>query len=191
MTTIASLRGRAGEPIPRSRGARSNVSLPEDLRGWQAEPVLVQLALQAATEAEFGRPVGRAPGAESPVGTPALLTLLVYCYATGRFGSEGIEAAWATDGALRYLTARQSPSAAVLRRFRRNHRAQLEPALNRMLLSCWRLRGAAAPVWRALSQPRLGTSASLPLSALQDQISEETRARVERAILEDSVAADW
>jgi hypothetical protein len=58
-----------------------------------------------------------------------LLSLLTYCYATGVFSSQDIEAACRQDPVARYLCANNFPDAKTLRRFRRLHREQIRQSL--------------------------------------------------------------
>jgi transposase len=93
--------------------------LPCDLRDWVPADHIVHFILDA---------VGLIPTAHFHVnhrGTgspqyppPMMLALLIYCYATGRFGSRTIEAATHSDVAVRYLCANEHPDHASICAFR-------------------------------------------------------------------------
>src|SRR6266702_5982092 len=57
-----------------------------------------------------------------------MLALLIYCYATGRFGSRAIEAATHSDVAVRYLCANLHPDHSSICEFRTAHEAAFRAA---------------------------------------------------------------
>jgi transposase len=64
-----------------------------------------------------------------------MLSLLIYSYATGRFGSRTIEAAAYTDVALRYICADTAhPDHSVICAFRRNNKEVFEETFTKVLL---------------------------------------------------------
>src|SRR3546814_20539490 len=80
--------------------------LPYDLREWVPCGHIVHFILEAVEQiptAHF-RVNHRGTGSEQYPPT-MMLALLIYCYATGRFGSRTIEAASYSDVAVRYLCA--------------------------------------------------------------------------------------
>ena len=78
--------------------------LPADLREWLPENHLVHFILEAVEELPLGGFRMNLRGSGSAQYPPSLmLTLLIYCYATGRMGSRQIEAATYTDVAVRYI----------------------------------------------------------------------------------------
>jgi len=93
--------------------------LPCDLREWVPEDHLVHFILDAVEQiptAHF-KVNDRGPG--SPQYPPAMmLALLIYCYATGRFGSRTIEAATFSDVAVRYICANLHPDHSSICEFR-------------------------------------------------------------------------
>lgn len=84
--------------------------LPCDLREWVPSDHIVHFILDAVEHiptAHF-HVNDRGTGSEQyPPGM--MLALLIYCYATGRFGSRTIEAATHSDVAVRYLCANHHP----------------------------------------------------------------------------------
>lgn len=84
--------------------------LPCDLREWVPSDHIVHFILDAVEQiptAHF-HVNDRGTGSEQyPPGM--MLTLLIYCYATGRFGSRTIEAATHSDVAVRYVCANHHP----------------------------------------------------------------------------------
>ena len=174
MTTTAHL------SLTQGPGPSEAAPLPDDLRAWFEPAQLVRLSLDAVADLAGPQrwPAGPADG---PTFTRAtLLTLLTYSYATGRFGSETIEAACHEDAQLRYL-AGACPPAALLRRFRRHHRAVIGVALSRLIETCAILQRAShSPAWPIPAAP------GAPAEWFADQAAQ----RIQRAVLEDSVAAD-
>lgn len=66
-----------------------------------------------------------------------ILTILTHCYGIGLYNPSDIETAIERDPVVSYLAARRYPTAAVLRRFRREHRALLQQALVNMFQRVW------------------------------------------------------
>jgi len=82
----------------------------------------IQLAVRTAQELSLGRVASR--NASLTFQPRFLLSLLVYCYVTGTFGSAEIEELMRNDMIFRDLCHDELPTARVLRRFRReNHPA--------------------------------------------------------------------
>src|SRR5260370_3712107 len=84
--------------------------LPCDLREWVPSDHIVHFILDAVEQlptAHFHVKVRGSGSEQYPPGM--MLTLLIYCYATGRFGSRTIEAATHSDVAVRYLCANHHP----------------------------------------------------------------------------------
>ncbi len=83
--------------------------LPADLREWLPENHLVHFILEAVEELPLEGFRMNLRGSGSAQYPPSLmLTLLIYCYATGRMGSRQIEAATYTDVAVRYICGGQA-----------------------------------------------------------------------------------
>jgi transposase len=84
--------------------------LPCDLRDWLPADHIVHFILDAVEQLPLNHFHVNARGTGSAQYPPAMmLTLLIYCYATGRFGSRTIEAATYSDVAVRYICANRHP----------------------------------------------------------------------------------
>ena len=106
--------------------------LPCDLREWLPADHLVHFILDAVEQISTGhfRVNHRGTGSEEYPPT-MMLALLIYCYATGRFGSRTIEAATHSDVAVRYLcTNHQIRSASFVRPTGRPSRLPSSPCRN-------------------------------------------------------------
>jgi len=115
--------------------------LPCDLRQWVPEDHLVHLILDAVEQIPTGhfRVNHRGTGSEQyPPGM--MLALLIYCYATGRFGSRTIEAATYSDVAVRYLCANLHPDHDSICTFRRVNQAAFQAAFVTVLQLAHQLR---------------------------------------------------
>src|SRR5258707_9111328 len=93
--------------------------LPCDLREWVPQDHIVHFILDAVEQ------ISTAPFQVNDRGTGSeqypptmMLALLIYCYATGRFGSRTIEAASYSDVAVRYLCANLHPDHSSICEFR-------------------------------------------------------------------------
>src|SRR6266853_2742058 len=81
--------------------------LPCDLREWVPQDHIVHFILDAVEQIPTSHFQVNDRGTGSEQYPPAMmLALLIYCYATGRFGSRTIEAATSSDVAVRYLCAK-------------------------------------------------------------------------------------
>jgi len=84
--------------------------LPCDLREWVPGDHLVHFILEAVEQIPTAHFHVNHRGTGSEQYPPTMmLALLIYCYATGRFGSRTIEAATYCDVAVRYLCANEHP----------------------------------------------------------------------------------
>lgn len=93
--------------------------LPCDLRDWVQPGHLVHFILEAAEQIPIAQFQVNHRGSGSAQYPPTMmLALLIYCYATGRFGSRTIEAATHSDVAVRYLCANNHPDHASICAFR-------------------------------------------------------------------------
>ena len=108
--------------------------LPCDLRDWLPAEHLIHFILDAVEQiptAHF-RINHRGTGSEQYPPT-MMLALLVYCYATGRFGSRTIEAATHSDVAVRYLCANHHPDHDSICTFRTTNRDAFQAAFGTVL----------------------------------------------------------
>ena len=93
--------------------------LPYDLREWVPDGHIVHFILEAVEQIPTAHFQVNDRGSGSEQYPPTMmLGLLIYCYATGRFGSRTIEAASYSDVAVRYLCANHHPDHASICAFR-------------------------------------------------------------------------
>ncbi len=103
--------------------------LPCDLREWIPADHLVHFILDAVEQIPTAHFHVNHRGTGSEQYPPTMmLALLIYCYATGRFGSRTIEAATDSDVAVRYLCANTHPDHASLCAFRAANEAAFRAA---------------------------------------------------------------
>ena len=115
--------------------------LPCDLREWLPADHLVHFILDAVEQIPTGpfHVNHRGTGSEQ-YPPPMMLALLIYCYATGRFGSRTIEAATHSDVAVRYLCANHHPDHDSICVFRTANRAAFQAAFVTVLQLAQQLR---------------------------------------------------
>ena len=98
--------------------------LPYDLREWVPENHIVHFILDGVEQIPTAHFSVNQRGTGSEQYPPGMmLALLIYCYATGRFGSRTIEAATYSDVAVRYLCANHHPDHASICAFRTANQA--------------------------------------------------------------------
>ena len=115
--------------------------LPCDLREWLPADHLVHLLLDAVEQIPTGHFHVNHRGTGSEQYPPTMmLALLIYCYATGRFGSRTIEAATHSDVAVRYLCANLHPDHDSICTFRRENRGAFQAAFVTVLQLAHQLR---------------------------------------------------
>lgn len=114
-------RRAAGETTPTGR-------FPEDLREWQSAVVLARRVRQA---------LNLSSETKSPAAAEALPAVLLWCLATGRYGSHDIAALFAEEPMCRHLGGGHAFSWGEVQRFRRERRAELATWLVRLLVYSW------------------------------------------------------
>ena len=115
--------------------------LPCDLRDWVPADHIVHFIVDAVAQIPTAHFHVHHHGTGSEQYPPALmLALLIYCYATGRFGSRTIEAATHSDVAVRYLCANHHPDHASICVFRTANRAAFQAAFVTVLQLAQQLR---------------------------------------------------
>src|SRR5260221_3619123 len=115
--------------------------LPYDLREWVPQNHIVHFILDAVEQiptAQF-QVNDRGTGSEQYPPT-MMLAFLIYCYATGRFGSRTIEAASYSDVAVRYLCANVHPDHSSICEFRVVNQAAFRAAFVSVLQLAQQLR---------------------------------------------------
>ena len=108
--------------------------LPPDLRDWVPEDHLVHFIMEAVglLDLSTARVNHRGTGSDQyPPGM--MLGLLIYCYATGTFGSRRIERLTHENVAVRFLCADRHPDHDSICTFRRENRALLESSFHQVL----------------------------------------------------------
>ena len=115
--------------------------LPCDLRDWVPAEHIVHFILDAVEELPLNHFHVNHRGTGSEQYPPAMmLALLIYCYATGRFGSRTIEAATYSDVAVRYLCANTHPDHDSICAFRAANEAAFRAAFVSVLQLAHQLR---------------------------------------------------
>src|SRR6185312_908217 len=115
--------------------------LPCDLRDWVPAGHIVHFILEAVEQIPTDQFRVNHLGSGSEQYPPAMmLALLIYCYATGRFGSRVIEAATHSDVAVRYLCANTHPDHASICTFRTANEAAFQAAFVSVLQLAQHLR---------------------------------------------------
>lgn len=115
--------------------------LPCDLREWLPQDHLVHLILDAVDQISTTHFRVNHRGTGSEQYPPSMmLALLIYCYATGRFGSRTIEAATHSDVAVRFLCANTHPDHDSICTFRRENKKAFEAAFVTVLQLAHQLR---------------------------------------------------
>src|SRR3989475_8275322 len=115
--------------------------LPCDLREWVPGDHIVHFILDAVEEVPTAHFQVNDRGTGSEQYPPTMmLALLIYCYATGRFGSRTIEAATYSDVAVRYLCANLHPDHSSICEFRVVNQAAFGAAFVRVLQLAQQLR---------------------------------------------------
>lgn len=115
--------------------------LPCDLRQWVPEEHLIHFIIDAVEQLPTTHFHVNHRGTGSEQYPPAMmLALLIYCYATGRFGSRTIEAATYSDVAVRYLCANTHPDHDSICAFRTANEAAFQAAFVSVLQLAHHLR---------------------------------------------------
>ena len=115
--------------------------LPCDLRDWVPADHLVHFILDAVEHIPTAHFHVNHRGTGSAQYPPTMmLALLIYCYATGRFGSRTIEAATHCDVVVRYLCANEHPDHASICAFRAANKVAFKAAFVTVLQLAQQLR---------------------------------------------------
>src|SRR5712692_5005090 len=115
--------------------------LPCDLREWVPQDHIVHFILDAVEQIPTSHFQVNDRGTGSEQYPPAMmLALLIYCYATGRFGSRTIEAASYSDVAVRHLCANVHPDHSSICEFRAANAAAFSAAFVSVLQLAQQLR---------------------------------------------------
>jgi transposase len=109
---------------------------PVDMRDWLSSDHLVHFVIDAVQQIDVsGFKVNRRGSGSEQYPPEMMLALLVYSYATGRFGSRTIESATHTDVAMRYICGDKAhPDHSVICAFRKENKEVFEEAFTKILL---------------------------------------------------------
>jgi len=109
---------------------------PEDMRSWLPDNHLVHFVVDAISQIGVSSfKVNKRGTGDEQYPPEMMLALLVYSYATGRFGSRTIEAATYTDVAMRYICGGAAhPDHSVICAFRKGNEEAFEEAFTKVLL---------------------------------------------------------
>ena len=108
--------------------------LPPDLRDWVPEKHLVHFVVDAVESLPVvGFKVNHRGTGDAQYPPVMMLSLLIYCYATGRFSSREIEAASHSDVAVRYVCGNRHPDHDTICAFRRENGKAFESAFVKVL----------------------------------------------------------
>ena len=109
---------------------------PVDMREWLPDNHLVHFIIDAINQIGVNGFKLNNRGCGSEQFPPEMmLSLLIYSYVTGRFGSRTIEAATYTDVALRYICGdRAHPDHSVICQFRKDNKEVFEETFTKVLL---------------------------------------------------------
>ena len=108
--------------------------LPPDLRDWVEEDDLAHFILEAVNGVNLSLARTNANGSGSAQYPPAMmLSVLIYCYATGTFSSRQIEAHTYRHVSVRYLAGNLHPDHDTICKFRRENEALLKATFTRVL----------------------------------------------------------
>ena len=109
---------------------------PVDMRDWLPANHLVHFVIEAVQQIGVrGFKVNHRGTGSEQYPPEMMLSLLIYSYATGRFGSRTIEAATHTDVAMRYICGGNAhPDHSVLCAFRQENKEAFEEAFTKILV---------------------------------------------------------
>lgn len=167
-----------------SRGADNAPVRQETTGGWTktlGDQTLIKLVLNAVQTVRW-------PRGEEELKTRyecqprMLLTLLVYCYASGTYGSKQIQQATRENTMARYICAKEFPDERIIRKFRKENRLLVKQCLNAVFQQAWALKFDQAEA------DFLGFDWFE--SVLKAQIHSETADRIDLAIFMDVMQWD-
>ena len=109
---------------------------PEDMRDWLPKNHLVHFIVDAVNQIGVGSfRINKRGTGDEQYPPDMMLALLIYSYATGRFGSRTIEAATYTDVAIRYICGGIAhPDHSVICAFRKDNKGAFEEAFTKILV---------------------------------------------------------
>jgi transposase len=112
----------------------SPLLLPPDLRDWVEADHMVHFIMDAVDALDLSAARVNERGTGSAQYPPSMmLTLLIYCYATGTFSSRRIETLTYENVAVRYLSADTHPDHDSICKFRRENKELLSSSFHQVL----------------------------------------------------------
>lgn len=169
--------------------AQDSGAHPERVDAWVGRDHLVALVLDAVSGVDRVR-LQQGRGDASARQPETMLTLLVFCYASGLHGSEAIERATQEDATLRYLCLKSRPAADELRRFRRQLRPLIKEVLTEVIEKAWQMKLWLAHRDLEANALPAETSTSFAVRELAPPFADVAERWIEQAVLVDSVARD-
>lgn len=119
---------------PKPASSQAPFSIPADLSEWADKPLLLQWTVEEIDSLDWTSPELLQLLRANPKFQPRfLLVLMVYAYSTGKRDSEEVAEIYYTEPALKHLFPGQTPSTAMLMRFRRDHRGLLRWGVSQIL----------------------------------------------------------
>jgi transposase len=113
---------------------RTPMLLPPDLREWVADDDLAHFVLEAVESIDLRVAAVNARGTGSQQYPPAMmLSVLLYCYASGLFSSRRIEQATYRHLSVRYLSGNTHPDHDTIAKFRRENTPLIQSAFVQVL----------------------------------------------------------
>jgi transposase len=171
--------------------------LPPDLREWVAEDDLAHFILEVLKGVDMSAAKVNVRGSGDEQYPPGmLLGVMIYCYATGIFGSRKIEQATFHHVAVRYLAANTHPDHDTLCTFRRENAALLKAALHEVLelgaqLGLGRVGTVCLDGTKILANAaKRKTSSAARLEARERYLSQEIEQLMEKAERADTSPID-
>jgi hypothetical protein len=155
---------------------------------------LVNLTLEAIQQvADHAQATGSTTWSPESSRDRTILTLLVYCYASGLFGSQDIEETNRQDQVVRYISAGEEITWNELRQYRRRKRGRLHQVLSRIL----ELAKVQAESQSRSPTPTACVRAIMPRRPMGMKVINtrgnsllEAEQRIQQAIQADSIAMD-
>jgi len=107
-----------------------------DMREWLPENHLVHFVIDAVNQIDVsGFKINKSGSGNEQFPPAMMLSLLIYSYATGRFGSRAIEGSTYTDVAARYICADNAhPDHSVICKFRKDNKEVFEETFTKILV---------------------------------------------------------
>jgi len=186
---VKAMTGIESTKVPQRSG---DTQLYGSLNAWMEKKPLAGVVLEAVRRIDGNtlNPV-TAPQAGITFRTRMLLAVVTYCYASGIYGSEDIEALMREDAMFRFLCGNEFPGWRVIQRFRRYNRSAIQRCLEEVLRGASQIklskRNGASD---SQSREHAAGDCDRQSAWIQEQFAEEAEGRIERAMWIDSLALE-